>query len=57
MIAFRILLGLTALALLGCLAAFLMTRDRRHLRRAVGLSVVAAALALVFFAGLFLARL
>jgi hypothetical protein len=56
-IAFRILLGLTALALLGCLAAFLMTRDRRHLRRAVGLSVVAAALALVFFAGLFLARL
>jgi len=56
-IVFRVLLGLTGVALLGFLVAFLITRDRRHLRRAVALTGFAALLALAFFVGLFLARL
>jgi hypothetical protein len=57
MLFFRILLVLTALGLAGLLVAFLLTRDRRHLRYALLLSAAAAVLALAFFVGLFAARL
>lgn len=57
MLAFRILLGLTGAGLAGLLLAFLVTRDRRLLRAALWLASGAAAMAMVFFAGLFLSRL
>lgn len=57
MLFFRTLLALTGLGLAGLLIGFFWTRDRRLLKYAVWVSGVAAALALAFFAGLFIARL
>lgn len=57
MLFFRILLALTGVGLVGFVGAFLVTRDRRYLRYALWVSAAFVALALVFFAGLFVARL
>jgi hypothetical protein len=57
MIWFRILLVITGAGLAGLLIAFLVTRDRRHLRGALWFSGLAAALALLFFVGLFISGL
>ncbi|MBK8765251.1 MAG: hypothetical protein KA778_08620 [Burkholderiaceae bacterium] len=57
MLAFRLLLILTAAAIAICAAGYLLGGDRRYLRWAVKILQLAGAAGLVFFAVLMLERL
>ncbi|MBP8308854.1 MAG: hypothetical protein KAY46_16385 [Burkholderiaceae bacterium] len=57
MLAFRLLLILTAAAIAICVAGYLLGGDRRYLRWAVRILQLAGAAGLVFFAILILERL
>jgi hypothetical protein len=57
MIALRVLLIAAAVAVAVCVAGYLLSGDRRWLRRALGSLGVSAAAALIFFAILIAERL
>ena len=57
MVFFRLLLILTAIGLVFCVAGFLLSRDRRYLGWARRIVIASGATALVFFTVLIIERL